>query len=120
MIWAILDSSKRVTSIVDQEEMPTNGVKAHPESNCAVGRFWNGWTFDAPHWSSYNFMLRFTPEERAAVRTAALTDETISDFLFLATAALEVIADDSNTVAGMEYLVTESVITEARKNEILS
>jgi len=120
MNWAILDHDNRVVSIVSQDEMPENGVKALEGSNCSVGYFWNGWSFDAPRWSAYEFMLRFTAQERAAIRASGLSDPVIEDFLFLATAAHEVVADDPNTIAGMSALVSAGIITEARKQEILS
>ena len=70
-------------------------------------------------WTAYQFLLRFTAQERAAYRTAAQTDELVADFLNLATAAQEIINDDPMTVAGMNYLVSAGLLTEQRKNEIL-
>lgn len=120
MRWAIIDDNRRVTSTVEQDERPDGGVKAPDGSDCAVGRIWNGWTFDAPRWTAYQFLLRFTAQERALIRTTALSDQQVDDFLFLATAAHEVAADDPMTIAGMDYLVSISIITEQRKQEILS
>jgi hypothetical protein len=119
MKWAVLSSDNRVMSIVESNP-PDGAVKAPDGSGVAVGRVWNGWTFDAPKWSSYEFLLRFTRQERTAVRAAGLNDPMVEDFLFLATAAHEISADDPNTVAGMEYLVSSGIITETRKQEILS
>ena len=49
MRWAILDENNVVTSIVEQEERPDNGVKAPDNSGYAVGKVWDGWVFeDAP------------------------------------------------------------------------
>jgi len=120
MRWAIIDGSSKVVSVVEQDERPEGGVKAPDGSGYAVGRIWNGWTFDAPRWTAYQFLLRFTAQERAMIRTTALTDQQVDDFLFLATAAHEVVADDPMTTAGMDYLVSISLITEQRKQEILS
>jgi hypothetical protein len=93
--WAILDENKRVTSIVTSEIRPEGSVKVTEGSGAVVGYYWNGWSFDAPRWSSY-------------------------DFLMLASSAHQIIADDSVTVAGMNYLVSASIITSSRKAEILS
>lgn len=71
-------------------------------------------------WTSYDFLLRFTPEERSAYRNAAKTDDTVADFMGLAQAAHEIINDDPMTIAGMDYLVSIGLITEQRKNEILN
>jgi len=120
MNWAVIDSSNKVTSIVVSDTRPENGVKATDGSGAAVGYYWNGWTFDAPRWTSYQFLNRFTSAERTAIRNAAKSDDTIADFLLLASSAQEIIADDAATVAGMNYLVASSIITEARKLEILS
>lgn len=70
-------------------------------------------------WSSYQFFLRFTAEERSAFRTAALTDPNVADFQQLAQAAQEIINTDPMTMAGMDYLVSVGLLTESRKNEIL-
>lgn len=70
-------------------------------------------------WTAYQFLLRFTAEERAAFRAAALTDPNVADFQQLAQAAQEIINNDPMTVAGMNYLVSVGLLTEARKNEIL-
>lgn len=71
-------------------------------------------------WTAYQFLLRFTPQERAAYRAAAQTDEMVADFLNLATAAQEIINDDPMTIAGMNYLVSVGLLTQARRDEILS
>lgn len=119
MNWAILNQENMVVSIIEQDDRPDHGVKAFPESKCAVGRFWNGATFDAPRWSAFQFLLRFTPEERAAIRATGMSNQVVDDFLFLATAAQEVVADDPMTVAGMDYLVSLGILTTVRRDEIL-
>jgi len=117
--WAILEEgTNKVLSIVSSNNRPVNGVKGQDPS-CKVGYFWNGWTFDAPRWTSYQFLQRFTPQERAIFRSAALVDVNVADFQMLATAAQEVIADDPVTILGMDYLVSQGLLTEQRKNEIL-
>lgn len=45
MRYAILDGCKVVVSLVESDEPPPNSVKAHDET-AAVGRVFNGWTFD--------------------------------------------------------------------------
>ncbi len=71
-------------------------------------------------WTSYEFLSRFTPTERAAIRTGSMSDPVLADFLMMSQAAQEVVSDDPVTVAGMNYLVSVGVLTESRKNEILS
>jgi hypothetical protein len=118
MRWAILDESRRVVALVEQEERPANSVKAFDPS-AAVGKYFDGWSFIAPRWTAYQFLMRFTAAERAAFRAAAATDETVADFQELATAAQEIAADDPVTVAGMDYLVSVGLLTRSRADEVL-
>lgn len=69
--------------------------------------------------TAYQFLLRFTPQERMAYRAAAFLDPQIADFMALAQAAQEILTTDPMTIAGMNYLVTVGILTESRKNQIL-
>jgi hypothetical protein len=71
-------------------------------------------------WTSYEFLNRFTPTERAAIRTGSMSDPVLADFLMFSQAAQEVVSDDPMTVTGMDYLVSVGVLTAQRKAEILS
>jgi hypothetical protein len=70
-------------------------------------------------WTAYQFLLRFTAEERAAFRAAATTDANVADFQQLAQAAQEVLSDDPMTLAGMDYLVSVALLSSERRAEIL-
>lgn len=70
--------------------------------------------------SKYEFMCRFTPQERAAIRELAKTDEIVADFLDLMDKASAVELDAQNTIGGMGYLVQHSAITAERSVEILA
>lgn len=118
MKWAILDNSNKVIQIVEQANRPSNGVKGNDPS-CKLGYYYNGWTFDAPQWTSYEFLNRFTKQERKKIITKAKTDDDVADFQLLCTTAQEVRADDPTTIAGMDYLVLVGIIDNARKNQIL-
>ena len=69
--------------------------------------------------TSYEFILRLTATERASIRTAAITDVNIADFLQLSQAAQEIDTSNPMTIQGMNYLVNVGLLTEQRKNEIL-
>jgi len=71
-------------------------------------------------WTSYEFLNRFTAEERATIREAAVLDGGVADFLMLAQAAQDIVSDDPVTIGGMDYLVSLTIITPARRAEILS
>ena len=129
-VYAVLDPSNIVANVIVRE------VQLAPRPNLVQIQDGEphgiGWTFDANSvprfiapperrsWSAYQFLLRFTAEERAAFRTAALTDANVADFQQLAQAAQEVVSDDPMTVAGMNYLVAVGLLTAARRDEILS
>lgn len=70
-------------------------------------------------WSAFDFLRRFTPAERVAARSLAKTDLIVEDFMDLLMKADNVISTDPDTQAGMDYLVANNVLTEARKNTIL-
>lgn len=72
------------------------------------------------YFTSYEFLLRFTAEERAAIRSAALQDPVVGDFQMLALAAQGIYNDDNMTIAGMDYLVSIGLLTQARRDEILN
>lgn len=69
--------------------------------------------------TAYEFQLRFTPAERAAIWQAASTDANVADLLVLSLAANTVYNDDPATLAGMAYLVSVGLLTQARADEIL-
>ena len=68
--------------------------------------------------TSYEFLKRFTRAERIAIRSSI--DVYVMDFVSLTWAAQIVDFSDVDTLAGMAYLVTNGLLTEARKIEILS
>lgn len=70
-------------------------------------------------WTSYEFLLRLTAEERANIRSMAQMDANVADFLHLSQAAQEVVSDDPMTLMGMNYMTSIGIFTEQRKNEIL-
>lgn len=89
------------------------------ETECKLGWLFTGADFLAPKWTSYEFLLRLTPQERADIRERAKTDPNVADFLMLAQSAQEIISNDPITLMGMNYLVSMGVFTEQRKKEIL-
>ena len=64
------------------------------------------------------FQRRFTREERIAVRIAAKTDAVVEDLVRLMDAATAIDVDDSDIVAGLNYLVTLGILTVERVAQI--
>ncbi len=70
-------------------------------------------------WHPYNFLLRFTGEERQALIEAARTDALLEDFRSLCAAAPAIELESPRTVAGMNYLVALNILTPERRDAIL-
>jgi hypothetical protein len=117
MKWAHIDENRRVHSIEVADARPAGGLPCADET--VVGDLFDGWGFRRPKWTAYQFLLRFTPQERAAFRAGAASDPPLADFLQLAQAAQEVDAGDPITLAGMSYLVSVGVLSEQRRKEVL-
>lgn len=71
-------------------------------------------------WTSYEFLQRFTTQERRLIWNRAKNDDDIAEFLMFAQAANEVLSDDPATVAGMNTLVSKNIINNSRKDQILN
>lgn len=120
MRWGIVDGNMRCTAIVEAAARPANSYRIADGQTVKVGYAWTGWDWAAPRWTSYEFLRRFTVDERAAIRTASASDGAVADMLMFLQTATEVFADDLTTSVGMDYLVHLGILTEARKNELLS
>jgi len=70
-------------------------------------------------WTAYEFLTRFTQQERATLRSASATDPLVADFSQLLGAAQEVISDDPVTMQAMDYLVYAGYITNERRSVIM-
>lgn len=68
----------------------------------------------------FEFMRRFTNEERVQIRLAAKADIVIEDFLDLCKTAPSIHSDDPDLQAAMQYFVALGLITEERRETILN
>jgi len=125
MRQAIINENNIVTNVI-AGSLPY-GLNLNEGEFCEIGATYvpNGTPrfLRAPRvytWTSYEFLNRLTASERADIRTRALTDPNVADFLMLATAAQEVISNDPVTIMGMDYMVAIGVFTQARRDEIMS
>lgn len=89
--------------IVDEVETPDSGPRS---------------------WDAYDFKLRFTADERKAIRTAAKANADVEDFLdMLDTAAAtgtRIKSDDALLNAGLQMMESAGLIGEGRAAEIVS
>lgn len=70
-------------------------------------------------WRPDLFWRRFTPEEQITLVSAAKENPIVETFRMHLMMTPIVQSDDEVTINGMNYLVTASLLTETRKNEIL-
>jgi hypothetical protein len=79
---------------------------------------------DAPaqSWDAYDFKLRFTADERKAIRTASKTSPDVEDFLDLldtaAATGTRIKSDDVVLNAGLEMMETAGLLGQGRAAEI--
>jgi len=70
--------------------------------------------------SSGDYVLRFTPDENAAIGAAAQTDEIVAGALARVRAVQDVVLYSDEVVQGVGYLVAQGLLTQARADEILA
>jgi hypothetical protein len=104
-------------------------VALQPGEQCKIGQqydeFANPRFFGEPEktahtWTAYEFLLRFTESELELVRGRAVSDPICWRFLTLATSAQTINSNDETTIAGMNYLVSISILTAERRDAILA
>lgn len=67
----------------------------------------------------HDFWLRFPQDKQIKILEAARTDANVDNFRMQLLMINKVISDHPMTVAGMAYLVSQGLLTEAEKNQIL-
>lgn len=120
MSWGLVNDANVCTGVIVGAKPADRCYRIPDGTPVKAGYAWTGTDWEAPRWSAYEFLKRFSWQERAAIRIASANDNAVADFLQLCTAAQIVIADDPTTVAGMDYLVSLNLLTPARRAEILS
>lgn len=71
-------------------------------------------------WTKKEFLLKFTPEEYAAIKAATLVDATLDYYWTLFNVAAEIVKTDPVTIAGINELESAGLIGPGRAAEILS
>jgi hypothetical protein len=118
MNFAQLDSRNVVISLVVADQRPDGCV---PNDGWAqVGLIYDLGTFRYPRWTAFEFLQRFTESELEIVRGRAVSDPIVWRFLTFAQAAQEIDSGDAMTLAGMDYLVAVSILTQDRRDAILA
>jgi hypothetical protein len=68
--------------------------------------------------SARDFLLRFTAQERKAIRQAAKTDEDVADWYAVAQVPEPIRLHHPTTLAGLDFLVAKNLLTPQRKDAI--
>jgi hypothetical protein len=118
MRWARIDTAGIVLEIVDADARPDGCVR--DDGTARVSAQFDGWTFRPQRFTSYQFLGRFTDAELELVRSYSVHDSAVWRLLSFAQAAQEIDTGDPVTIAGMDYLVTVAILTQARRDAILA
>lgn len=103
-----------------REDPPTTEPNQYP--------FWNTETHEweikeqeAPiaEWSSLDFLLRFTYDERTELAILSKTNALVSDFRLLCASSGRVKSNHSLTLQGLDLIKRLGVISQERMNQIL-
>ena len=70
-------------------------------------------------YDTFDFLRRFTSEERITIRTAAKTNAVLEDFMALLEMSQHVQSTDPDTVAGMQLLEAAGLLGPGRAQQIL-
>lgn len=115
MVYEILDSDGNVVNTIIatpefmEENYPAGNYREVPQS-------------PVPNYivTKYAFLMRFTTTERTAALTESKTNVSVEDFWSLLYAAEYVDLSNSETIAGVDLLVSLGILTPARGQEILN
>ncbi len=64
--------------------------------------------------------LRFTKQERTAIRTAQIEDEDVADLMYLFQVAKFIDLDRPETIGGLQLLEAKGLLGVGRAEEVLS
>lgn len=128
--YAIHDADGNLRSVgtvlADDATLAAKGLVKKLLPGQPAGKQWNPATraFDInppsaiPVWTRFEFMSRFTAEERIALRNTRKTNGALDDFMAMIETAGELRADHPMIAQGLAYLVARGWITKARADEI--
>jgi hypothetical protein len=68
----------------------------------------------------FDFLNRFTQDERAMIRTASLGNGQLADYIAMVSAAKTVVLTDELTMTGVQALEAAGLIASGRAAEILA
>ena len=96
---------------------------------CSIGWLYDGTTFSEPPTpepikitilTPYEFLKRFTSEERKAIKAATLTNPDVDDLWTMFTVAQDIDLRNTDTINGVDALESLGILAEGRAAEILA
>ena len=130
--YAHLDPQTNAVTMVEESDIPPDPETSYyvtlpSGSGVSIGAVWDptrgflsGVTQDplSIKLSHFAFMMLFTQPERTAIRTSA--DPIIQDFIYMLEKSGGIYLDYPMTINGINYLYSEGLLTETRKDAILA
>ena len=96
---------------------------------CSIGWLYDGSTLSEPPapepikitiLTPYEFLKRFTSEERKAIKAATLTNPDVDDLWTMFTVAQDIDLKNQDTINGVNALESLGILAQGRANEILN
>ena len=125
---AILDSNNVIINIVDStvSHVTASGFSCKATNTGQIGQQYVNNTWVTPEvvqiksWQSVlYFKKEFTLQEHATILNASRTDGMVGALLDRLNSSPQVLANDPDLIAGLNYLVYLNIITDEKKNSIL-
>lgn len=128
--YAIHDADGNLRSVgtvlADDATLAAKGLTKRLLPGQLNGKIWNPATRDfditppsaVPVWTRFEFLSRFTAEERIAMRNLRKTNGALDDFMAMVETAGELRADHPMITQGLAYLVARGWLTKVRADEI--
>lgn len=125
---AQLNADRICTSVAELLSVPPGELFVQVQSLdlTLLGRHHDGQAWGAApaaasrrHVTRLAFLSRFTPAERAAIRTAAKANVAVEDYVAMVEAAMYIDLDRSDTRTGVQALEAATLLAPGRALEIL-
>ena len=125
MQYAIIENGFVINTVISDLPRAANWIES---DTAGIGWTYDGSNFVAPPappapvapWTRKDFLLKFTPTEYAAIKSATLVDSGVDYYWAIFQAAENVLKTDPVTIAGINALETAGLIGPGRAAEILA
>jgi len=118
-----------VATLEFAEQLGYEQVVDVTDISCSIGWLYDGSTLSEPPapepikitiLTPYEFLKRFTSEERKAIKAATLTNPDVDDLWTMFTVAQDIDLKNQDTINGVNALESLGILAEGRAVEILA